>query len=49
MGMIKSARYLTVTTANIWFASRLPKNKVTFIGLLRSCLLCSDLICALYT
>ena len=34
MGMIKSARYLTVTTANTWLAIRLPKNKVTFIGLL---------------
>jgi hypothetical protein len=33
MGMIKSARYLTVT-ANKWVAIRLQKNKVTFIGVL---------------
>ena len=35
MGMIKSARYLTETTANRWVAIRLPKNKVTFIGVLQ--------------
>ena len=32
MGMIKSARYLTVTTANTWLAIRVLKYKVTFIG-----------------
>jgi hypothetical protein len=41
--MIKSARYLTVTTATTWLAIRLPKNKVSFIGLLP--LVCCVPIC----